>query len=549
MTTGNGENIITNKTEPDLPHSATTHLDAGQEAHFLISFNAEVEGLYKSSVRIAVIDNEFENVQCELNAEAYKDSVSLENLPPLPAHLQGVSEISSIFFGDLAVGEECVKSFMIQNKQSSHPVRFHWTESSYIQFSPRIGHLHPGATKTIQISVQSSSVMNSTASLNEEVQCKLVKIAYPTSDEKTTGEEPCEWDDRVKTVKWVDIDVLGRQLKKKMYETEPEPTHTILEELQPLCLNVQGNIDYSKATISTEILKFSETDIYSSNTLEFSVSNTGKVALNYLWDIFEPLGTPTTSQRSILKTALPFSVSERPFIIEPKQGRLLTGETKLFTATFRPSDMRELEMTAACRIPNWSIDVNPIELKLIGKGLLPALHLSLPETGTHHENTHDIALKQNTQSDYYITISPIGMGVKTVSSIWVLNPTTETYNWKLCHINDQRDDCYQSHAFRCLTPRGRLEPGRKQLIKIEFISDTTQVILSNWQFSTDTLQYNLVFEGKANDPDLLLDCTHLTYPNLITGHRGKKFINVINNDKIPLEIAVQDDSTVSNAYT
>jgi len=84
-----GEVIITNRSEPELAHSATTHLDAGQEAHFMISFCAHAEGVYKSAVRIAVIDNEFENVRCILNAEAYKDSVSLENLPPLPFHLQG----------------------------------------------------------------------------------------------------------------------------------------------------------------------------------------------------------------------------------------------------------------------------------------------------------------------------------------------------------------------------------------------------------------------------------------------------------------------------
>ena len=75
--------------------------------------------------------------------------------------------------------------------------------------------------------------------------------------------------------------------------------------------------------------------------------------------------------------------------------------------------MRNLEMAAACRIPNWQADIEPIQIKLIGKGILPALHLSLPESGTPHENTHDISLTQTKVSDYHIRILPIGMGIKT----------------------------------------------------------------------------------------------------------------------------------------
>ena len=148
------------------------------------------------------------------------------------------------------------------------------------------------------------------------------------------------------------------------------------------------------AEISESTLNFPKTYIFSSSQETFTLNNTGNVELNYLWDIFESEEMPSTAQRSVLNTALPFSMSKSPFIIEPKQGAIPAGKSITFTAKFAPSDMRGLNMTAACRIPNWSGETPQIEMKLVGKGLLPALHFSFPEENSEHFNTHDVSLKQ-----------------------------------------------------------------------------------------------------------------------------------------------------------
>ena len=93
-------------------------------------------------------------------------------------------------------------------------------------------------------------------------------------------------------------------------------------------------------------------------------------------------------------------------------------------------------------------------------------------------------------------ISPKGMGVKTVSSIWVLNPTGQKHSWKLFNSNDTKD--YQSRAFRCLNPRGHLGSGNKQLLKFEFTADTTESIFSTWKLCSQTLQVEVtIFIEKA----------------------------------------------------
>ena len=91
--------------------------------------------------------------------------------------------------------------------------------------------------------------------MNEEIQCKLGKISY---DPENTEEDPAEqkiieWDDRVKTIEWEDSDTLGRHQVKRINQSEPEPTHVLLEELPILSLFVIGVIDYAKAEVQSSI--------------------------------------------------------------------------------------------------------------------------------------------------------------------------------------------------------------------------------------------------------------------------------------------------------
>ena len=78
-------------------------------------------------------------------------------------------------------------------------------------------------------------------------------------------------------------------------------------------------------------------------------------------------------------------------------------------------------------------------MKLCGAGRLPKIHLSLPESGSDHANTHRITLAQKSNTVYNINVNPIGMGLKTISSFWVLNPTNKTYFWKMAQRETSND--------------------------------------------------------------------------------------------------------------
>ena len=117
----------------------------------------------------------------------------------------------------------------------------------------------------------------------------------------------------------------------------------------------------------------------------------------------------------------------------------------------------------------------------------------------------------------------------------------------VAYLPDTREEVGYCSYFRALTQRGTLEPGRKQLLQFEFLSDSPQLVTSNWKFCMETTDIALVLQGHAKDPNLLLHTTHLTFNKLIAGHCGKRKVTLINNDDIPLEIAIQDDSKAIRA--
>ena len=140
----------------------------------------------------------------------------------------------------------------------------------------QVGHLHPGRTKDFNVTFQTDQPK----SLAEEVvECSVHKIAFdkPLSD-------VADWDDRVKTVKWIDVaanvappapgsdsgkpatpqlippPTASRPAKRKVIEIEPEPPSTeVPDSARTLELLVSANSDFSKCKCKVESIHFRDT--------------------------------------------------------------------------------------------------------------------------------------------------------------------------------------------------------------------------------------------------------------------------------------------------
>ena len=73
------------------------------------------------------------------------------------------------------INESTTSTFTITNQSKTSSVRFTWPEHPHITFVPRTGHLHPGRSKEIVITLKASQPLK----LNEqEFSCKIVRIVF-----------------------------------------------------------------------------------------------------------------------------------------------------------------------------------------------------------------------------------------------------------------------------------------------------------------------------------------------------------------------------------
>jgi len=108
---------------------------------------------------------------------------------------RAASKSNVMRFGDVYIGESRTLSFAMTN-HSEFPVRFVWpAENPQIKFSPCVGQLHPGCSKDMTATL---NVDRPLALTEHEVKCYVVRITY---DRPAT--DVADWDDRLKTVKWI----------------------------------------------------------------------------------------------------------------------------------------------------------------------------------------------------------------------------------------------------------------------------------------------------------------------------------------------------------
>lgn len=327
-------------------------------------------------------------------------------------------------FGSSAVGETRQITFTLTN-HSSHPVKFQWPNSlPGFSFSPASGHLHPSSSKDVSVSFKAGKPV---ILKRERVAGKLWKIRFlkPLNEVsfavyyfallciiidliceklcrfyKLQFVQVTDWDNRLKTVRWVNVptsatssggmpgekppakkkvDILSSVIQythmytyipvrsspflplfsvhhHQVVETEAEPSHSTMDDSRrELELVVWATADYAKYNCPSQEINFTDTMMYQSRVHTFPVCNTGNIALSYRWSLVHVDGSPFTphSSQLHLEEETGSVVSEggevMPFSITPRAGQILPEKEAGFTVRFSPLDVREWECKLVCR--------------------------------------------------------------------------------------------------------------------------------------------------------------------------------------------------------
>ncbi|XP_052229341.1 hydrocephalus-inducing protein homolog isoform X3 [Dreissena polymorpha] len=572
------------------PHTASVNVNVGETVSFYVNFRPTSIQRSQAHVRVSVIDNQYEDSVIQLVGEGYEDEITLDKissveLPVDPENEEGnmadddvsAAKPNLIRFGDCFINEPRTLSFAMTNHSKVDCIRFQWpADHPQLKFLPTIGHLHPNASKDFTIAFKSEKPVTFTESV---VPCKVTKITFPKPG--MIG----DWDDRIRTVKWVDVPTspstgegstagatkttatTPRPAKRKVVEIEPEPSHMELPETsRNVDMLVNAVADYSKFKCKVESISFRETLMFQTRVFEFSLCNEGAVQMDYSWQVVMENFTPTI-QRAVTFISEGDRPESRvdvvnthyvPFSIEPDFGTIAAGKKTRITVKFSPLDANDYEGRLVCTIANLEKAQQGPVIGIKGKSLMPYCHFELedsdyitnarrnPEMRGPGGSPPGTTLDPNTR---VIEFKTTGIAVKCTKSFSIVNPTSQLYSFKW--ICEDEVDAKKPSAFQCLTPNGQIRSGKKTTVSFEYSSSQLDVVESFWRFHVPEQNINIPFllVGQAREPDVVMDRSHMNFKALLIGHQADETVYLINNEDQPFNFYFDDDSRHSAGYS
>jgi hydrocephalus-inducing protein len=333
------------------PHTASVIVNVGEAATFNVNFKPSSPMRSQAHVRLTVVNNQYEDSVIQLVGEGYEDDITLDHIhsiiqPVDPEQEEGnmaeddvpAAKHNLIRFGDCLINEPRTLTFCMTNHSAVDCVRFVWPEHPQLKFSPQVGHLHPKTFKDMSVTFKSDS---SKTLQEHQVPCKVTKITFDKSTQ-----EVADWDDRLRTVKWVDVAhvpsattsegpgnaVPGggkpqtptlqapaqpvvpptpatRSAKKKVVEIEPEPAFSeVTDSTRNVDMLITAISDYSKYKCKTEAIHFRDTLMFQTRVFEFHLSNKGNIAMDYNWQILmDTFASPGPRSVTFAATEMPES--------------------------------------------------------------------------------------------------------------------------------------------------------------------------------------------------------------------------------------------------
>ncbi|CAO2609942.1 Hydrocephalus-inducing protein [Lemmus lemmus] len=583
-------------TEENIPnekvkkaHTASLVVSPGDTAEFDVFFHSKKIGRMTGTIHLSVINNQYEETMIRLVGESYEDDITLDNIHGLTgsASLEGsdrseVIEIAEesamedlvaaalldhIQFGYCHIGNNYNVSFTITNHSQGNVIRFEWPLLATLSFSPQVGHLHPGCSKDVVVTLKSDVPI----SLKKmSIKCMLSKIVF-----QLPADQVPDWDDRMRTVKWVDAprNTPGNlTTKRKVIETDPEPAHSVVEEnYRELRIQISANVDFASYQCHTNDVFFKETLVYQTRVFEFDLINTGHVLLEFNWTsedtckavsfaMPENQGSSQKDQLSqgtgsTLDSALDHwpEVSPSPFSVEPSSGIVPVGKTQKIKVKFSPMDIGEFESTLYCQIPNLPSGKQGPVLVTRGRSILPFCHFDLKESDyiSGHRRNPELRgpgagpLDPNTR---VIEFTSVGIGGKNLRTFTILNPTNSTYSF--CWTSEEAESLQHPPAFVCLTEKGVIHPEKKAEIVFQFLPAHLDITEAFWTFSIPEHNISVPFllVGKTTDPLISLDQSHLNFSSLLIGREARETVKIINKEEHGFNFAFQDNSRFSEGF-
>ncbi|NWR04798.1 HYDIN protein, partial [Paradoxornis webbianus] len=285
------EDVKATRMNSPSPKKPFLLLHSGQSTKFDVIFKPTLAQRLEGRIHVLGKDRYSKKSPIKLVGEGHKDEFTLDGLEEdrqernaksiLKKDIIDAVRVNHIQFGDRSVGKPCDRTFTITNHTSTKVMRFEWETNVPFQFSPKVGHLHPGCAKDITVTLKSDVPATFRRHL---VKCKVTKMNF-----KLPGGEVPDWDDQMCIVTSKDTTrkdpAASWPENKEAVETVPEWAHAVVEESsQEAEVYLSASVVYSQFKLNTILVQFKDTLLFQKSKAIFRMHNAGKVALEYSWE-------------------------------------------------------------------------------------------------------------------------------------------------------------------------------------------------------------------------------------------------------------------------
>ncbi|XP_076237948.1 hydrocephalus-inducing protein-like [Calliopsis andreniformis] len=287
----------------------------GDLAYFNVTFSPIEVGNCTGKIRLFVVDNPYENLTINLEAESYMETIVLEGLEMedskhkvrnesrdsihkgrrFSSKQNSLASMSTrsvyatsltyiLDYGLRFVGRMYKKTFKVANKSTDRWYRFQWSVHPNIVFIPSMGHVKYLTYKEI---VATFLAAEPTDHINTCIECVICEIELADS---TTDKA---WDDRQMEVRWERMhpDVVSQPqdaelMSRKMVGPSAEPKYQIVPGTGK-CIQVllSVTVAFSEYACPVREIYFKDTLMFQTREYKFSLSNPGVVDTVYAWKI------------------------------------------------------------------------------------------------------------------------------------------------------------------------------------------------------------------------------------------------------------------------
>ncbi|KAL8431118.1 hypothetical protein Efla_004639 [Eimeria flavescens] len=502
----------------DLPSLLT--LQPHEERTFALTYHPRAPGELDYKFCFCTHFNPFENMEFQFKGAAYSEELvwslpASEHANDLESDTNELTEGNNLILNDVPLGEVATQTLVLRNR-SAQNILFELSALSLgplkdaLSVTPASGSVPASSACLINVSFKSDEPLS--------VSRHALTFSTFSTRSSSAGAAAPKLPQKIKG-----------KAKPKQGDVKPDAAIIERADVNPpedLFLYVTAATDMRRCELSISSIDFEATALFRTRVFSFTINNMSVVTVPFelFFEKNDKRDEPCFYELSI------------------DRGQIPAGKQQQVQLKFAPVNISEFQRVLVCRFPNFHQGYSNIQVRVSASAIRPICHLEVPPTDYLERRPQKFvtALDDNVA---VLELEGVGVGVCYTRRVVVHNPTAkdlefecEAADVKLVDADSTGNGGLSKQPFRCLTRRGKILAGKKTEVAFEYIPTRLGICEQLWTFSIPTRQLvqTLLLVGRATEPHVTFEKTHLSFQPSIVGRIVEQDVRLQNWECIPM---------------